>query len=119
MQGCTVVHLRPLVLTLVFASLAACSTEDPSGAAGEAGSGVGGAGADGFGPCGNDRTEVQQLISTEIECDLSAAATQCADQCEVQCALNEFDLGIRGSGCAMEVAGAAYCRCLCAYCRAR
>ena len=110
---------RPLVLGLVFASLVACSTEDTSGAAGEAGSGGVGAEPGGGGPCPNDRTEVQQLISTDIECDLGAAATQCADECEVQCALDEFDLGIRGSGCAREADGNVYCRCVCAYCRAR
>jgi hypothetical protein len=107
-------HAKLIVRCLVLALLAACSTEDASGAAGSGGAGVGGSG-----PCATDRIEVQQLISTEVECDLSASATQCADECELQCALDEFDLGIRGSGCAMEVDGKAYCRCLCAYCRAR
>ncbi len=117
--GAETMHARSIVACLLIAALAACSTEDASGAAGEAGSGGGGAGMGGSGPCANDQIAVQQLISTEIECDLNAAATQCAEECDVRCAVNEFDLGVRGSGCAMEVDGTAYCRCLCAYCRAR
>lgn len=117
MHGPGSMNAKRIARCLVFAALAACSTEDASGAAGTAGSDGGGTGASG--PCTNEQIEVQQLISTEIECDLNAAATQCDEPCGIECALNEFDLGIRGSGCAKEADGNAYCRCVSAYCRAR
>jgi len=61
---------------------------------------------------------VQQLVSTEVTCSLTEPATQCANSCDLERAAKDFELGSKGSGCAMESDGTAYCRCICAYCRA-
>ena len=107
-----------IITCLLPLCLAGCpsSSSTPSGPGGFAG---GGAGADGSGPCEADEIYRQQLVSTEIECRLSALPTQCAGVCDLHCANNDFDLGAVGSGCAMDSEDAAYCRCVCAYCGAR
>lgn len=108
-------NARLLIASLLCVTLAACS---PGGSKSSGGSG-GDGGVGGSGLCSADQTPVEQLLPTDVECDLAGSATQCADLCESECARNDFDLGLRGSGCAMEPDGAAYCRCVCAYCRAR
>jgi hypothetical protein len=94
--------------------LASCSTGGSSPIGGSGGTGAGGSG-----PCRNDQMVVQQLVSTEVACSLSEPATQCANVCDLDCAAKDFDLGSKGSGCAMEGDDTAYCRCVCEYCRAR
>jgi hypothetical protein len=111
MKTCIITCLLPLCL-------AGCpsSTSTPSATGGSAGGGAGGGRS---GPCEANEVPVQQLISTEVECKLSALPTQCAGVCDLQCANNDFDLGAVGSGCAMDSENTAYCRCVCAYCRVR
>jgi hypothetical protein len=111
-------NARLLIASLLCMTLAACSPGGVTGGGGTGGTvGVGGVG--GSGPCNAGKTPVEQLIPTDVQCDLTGSATQCADLCELECERNDFELGLRGSGCAMEPEGAAYCRCICAYCRAR
>lgn len=108
-------NTRALVVTISawVAALAACSSGGADGA-----SGIGGSGAGGSGSCKVGETVVQQLVSTDVGCDLDGSATQCLDACELECGSNDFELGASGWGCAKEE-DAAYCRCVCEYCRAR
>jgi hypothetical protein len=106
-----------IITCLLPLCLAGCpsSSNTFSGTGGSADGGAGG----GSGPCEANKVPVQQLISTEVECNLSALPTQCVGVCDLQCANNDFDLGTVGSGCARDFEDTAYCRCVCAYCRAR
>jgi hypothetical protein len=107
-------NARVLVVALSawIVALAACSSGGPDDVSGIAGSGAGGSGS-----CKNGETVVQQLVSTDVGCDLDGAATQCLDDCELECGNNDFELGASGWGCAKE-GDAEYCRCVCEYCRA-
>jgi hypothetical protein len=108
-------NARALVVAIYawVAVLAACSSGAPHVASGSGGSGAGGSGS-----CEIGETVVQQLVPTDVVCDLDGSATQCLAACELECGSNDFELGARGWGCAKE-GDAAYCRCVCEYCRAR
>ncbi|MGB8329059.1 MAG: hypothetical protein WCE62_02955 [Polyangiales bacterium] len=104
-----------VLMVIVFAWIladAACTGDGPT-SPGDAGAG----GTGGSGPCKSNEVVVQQLVPTDTVCDLEAPVSQCEDFCEIECLDNDFELGSRGSGCARED-DTAYCRCVCAYCRA-
>lgn len=96
-------------MTVLALALTACSTTS-SGPAGDAGAG-------GSGPCPSGQVPSQQIITTEVPCDLSLPATQCEVICEADCEAGQFDLGMVGSGCARTPDAGETCRCLCAECR--
>jgi len=107
---------RSLMLSVLapFLVVVACSSGSQSGAGG-----IGSGGAGGSGPCKSHEVVVEQLVVTEVVCDLAAPFSECADLCDVECVTNDFELGSRGSGCAREMKDEpAYCRCVCRYCRA-
>ena len=77
--------------------------------------GNGGQGGTNGGECPGG-TVVQELVQTEIQCDVSQGVDLCLDECPLQCLIEGYALAPRGAACITVPPAGDFCDCLCARC---
>ena len=91
--------------------LRACTCECGNGGAG----GNGGQGGTSGGECPGG-TLVQELVQTEIECDVAQGVDLCLDESPLAGLIEGFDRAPRGAACTTVDPVGDFCDCLCARC---